>query len=409
MEKINLAWLIAKTKEQLVNYGYAESSIKAHVNLWNRLQAFADQNEVCHYTEELMLAFMEEECRVLSKQGNKKWHADKMRMLNKLDEYCKYRIISSKRYSAVKTYVFKGGIGGSVRDYLEFRKTNLSEARLQSIKLYLERFCEYADAMSVEGTHSLDAKIVQGFIESCSIYTKSTIATTAGCLRGYLEHLHVHGLSESDLSIFVPHFPKRNDSIIPSAYSAVDVENLLSSVDRDHSKGRRDYAMILLAARLGLRSSDICGLEFSSIDWEKNQIKIIQQKTGNPASYPLLDDVGLAIIDYLKNGRAATPGETHVFLREAPPYKRLGGDSLYSIVDCYIKRARIPVPRGKQHGPHALRHSLSSRLLENDVPLPVISAILAHKSTETTKIYLKIAEKQLVECALEVPNLGKEA
>jgi site-specific recombinase XerD len=352
---------------------------------------------------------MEEECRILSKQENKKWQADKLRMLNKLDEYYKYGMISSKRQSARKEYLFKGGIGDSVKDYLHFRSTSVSEARLKSIKIYLERFCEYTDSISVSSAHHLNVEIIQGFMKSCCIYTKSTIASTAGCLRGYLEYLHVHGISKSNLSIFIPYFPNRKESLVPSAYSAEDVENLLSCVDRDHSRGKRDYAMLLLAARLGLRSSDICGLEFSSIDWERNQINIIQQKTGDPASYPLLEDVGLAIIDYLKNGRVSTPGETHVFLRESPPYTRLVSGSLYNITDRYMKRARIYIPRGKHHGPHALRHSLSSRLLENDIPLTVISAILAHKSTETTKVYLKIAEKQLVECALEVPSIVKEA
>ena len=411
MEQIKVAWLIGKAKEQLMNYGCSEAVIKTHLNVWKRFQTFADQNEVSYYTEELMLVFMEKECHILSEceQKRKKWQYEKQRILNKLDEYYKYQRITAKRYHARKKYEFKGGVGGSVEDYLELRKTNVSEARLQLIKLYLERFCEYTEKMSVKSASSLNAEIIQGFIESCGIYTKSTVTCTIGCLRGYLGFIHTSSLTKLNLSIFLPHVPNRRDSTIPSAYSASDVEKLLGSVDRDNAKGKRDYAMMLIAARLGLRSSDICSLEFSSIDWESNQIKIIQQKTGNPASYPLLEDVGLAIIDYLKNGRKEAPDETHVFLREAPPYTRLHNHSFYTIVDGYMKRARIHIPPGKKHGPHALRHSLSSRLLENDVPLPIISAILAHKSTETTKVYLKIAEKQLVECALEVPNIVKEA
>ena len=86
---------------------------------------------------------------------------------------------------------------------------------------------------------------------------------------------------------------------------------------------------------------------------------------------------------------------------------RINEGSLYNVVDKYMKRAKISIPSGKKHGPHALRHSLSSLLLENNVPLPIISEILAHKSTETTKIYLKIAEKQLLECSLPVPPISR--
>ena len=204
MEQVKITWLIDKAKEQLVSYGYSESSIKVHLSTWRRLQSFAILNEVKYYTEELMLAFMEEECRVLSEQQRKKWQADKMCILNKLDEYCKYQMISSKRYSARKEYVFKGEIGCSVKDYIKFRKTNVSESRLQSIQLYLERFCEYTDTMSVASVRCLNAKTIQCFIESCSIYTKSTVAGTACCLRGYLEFIYTRNLSELNLSAFVP-------------------------------------------------------------------------------------------------------------------------------------------------------------------------------------------------------------
>ena len=305
--------------------------------------------------------------------------------------------------------MFKGKIGYSVEQYITFRKTNVSTARLQCIKLYLERFCEYVDLTPSIDSHGLNAEIIQNFIVSCKIYTKSTIANTAGCLRGFLSYLYKHKLTQANLSVFVPHIVIRKDSEIPSSYKAEDVEKLLNTIERNDSKGKRDYAMILIAARLGLRASDICGLTFDSIDWEKNKICIQQQKTKRQASYPLLKDVGMAIIDYLKYGRKAVAYDvTHIFLSELPPYYRLANGSLYNIVDFYIRRAGIHIPARKKHGPHALRHSLGSRLLENNIPLPIISEILSHKSTETTKIYLKIAEKQLCECALAVPALHGE-
>ena len=97
---------------------------------------------------------------------------------------------------------------------------------------------------------------------------------------------------------------------------------------------------------------------------------------------------------------------THLYFLESP-YTNVTNSAFYTIVAERIKASGIHVPPGKKHGPHALRHSLSSRLLENNVPLHVISDILAHKSTETTKIYLKIAENQLLSCALEVPPVSK--
>lgn len=347
--------------------------------------------------------------QVFSNPGYVPAYEEKVRAINKLSECYKYRTLSSKRYSCIKTYEFCGCIGNSVREYLKFRNTNVSEARLQSLKIYLERFCEYTDSLELKDIKDINITVLQGFIESCGIYTQKTIACTVGCIKGYLNYLYKNRNIETNLSVLLPHIKTRKDCEIPSAYSAEEVETLLRSIDRHNSKGKRDYAMIMLAARLGLRSSDICGLQFQSLDWENNQVKIIQQKTGEPAVLPLTEEVGLAIIDYLKNGRLNVPDITFVFLRECPPYTNMTNSALYSVVAESIKVSGIHVPAGKKHGPHALRHSLSSRLLENNVPLPVISDILAHKSTETTKIYLKIAENQLLSCALKVPPVKKEA
>jgi integrase len=159
--------------------------------------------------------------------------------------------------------------------------------------------------------------------------------------------------------------------------------------------------MLLLAARLGLRASDITNLKFSSINWEKNEINLVQQKTNVSVKLPLLKDVGEAIINYVQNGRPNVK-DAYVFIRENRPYIKLSGSSLHMIVDGYLKRAKIKIPAGQKHGPHALRHSLATLLLENNIPISTIKEILAHKSSETTKIYLKVAEKQLLQCALDV-------
>ncbi len=125
-----------------------------------------------------------------------------------------------------------------------------------------------------------------------------------------------------------------------------------------------------------------------------------QHKTGKPLTLPLLEDVGLAIIDYLKFGRPKSESE-NIFLCHKPPIKELGYRALYPIVSGYLSKAGLLV-QGKKHGPHALRHSLASRLLEENIPLPVISEILEHTNTETTAVYLSISIEQLRRCALEV-------
>jgi integrase len=222
---------------------------------------------------------------------------------------------------------------------------------------------------------------------------------------GLVHFLH-NGFIEEKLSFFIPKIHKRRNQSFPHAFTQSQTTALLESITNNNSKERRDYAMILLAARVGLRASDITNIKFSNIDWEKNEINIVQQKTGTPIKLPLLKDVGEAIINYVKNGRPDV-SDPHIFIRELAPHVKFSQSSLHMIVDGYLKRAKIKIPSGQKHGPHALRHSLATRLLENDIPISTIKEILAHKSTDTTKLYLKIAQHQLLQCALEVtPFLG---
>lgn len=176
---------------------------------------------------------------------------------------------------------------------------------------------------------------------------------------------------------------------------------MLKAVDRSNPKGKRDVVMILLAARLGLRASDICGLKFENIHWETNTIHLTQRKTKEKIELPLLVEIGNAIVDYLKFGRPISD-LPYLFLRVGQPYDKLAEPTLHSIVSFYLKQAGIDNIDKKKHGPHALRHSLAGILLEKKTPLPVISEVLGHTNTESTKSYLRIDLNSLRQCALEV-------
>ena len=201
--------------------------------------------------------------------------------------------------------------------------------------------------------------------------------------------------------MIVPHVKIDKTSRIPSAYRKEEVQQLLNSVDRGNPKGKRDYAILLLASRLGMRAGDICALSFAHLKWSQNVIELLQGKTQEPVVLPLLPDIGSAIIEYLKYGRPETDSST-IFVRHTCPITPLTPPTLHSIVWHYLQRAGVHVPDGKKHGPHALRHSLASALLENNVPLPIISEVLGHTSTQTTTLYLKIDLPHLRQCALDV-------
>jgi integrase/recombinase XerD len=179
------------------------------------------------------------------------------------------------------------------------------------------------------------------------------------------------------------------------------VRRLLASVDRGNPNGKRDYAILLMVARLGMRVQDIKEIRLNNLNWATRTIEIVQHKTKQRTSYPILDDIGWAVIDYLKNGRPTTESP-HLFVRHHAPFEAFGAyANLYNIIARYMRLASINLRKGAARGMHSLRHTLAGVLLEQGTPLPVISEILGHMSTLSTGVYLKIDLEGLSRCALD--------
>lgn len=191
------------------------------------------------------------------------------------------------------------------------------------------------------------------------------------------------------------------NAFIPHAWETDDVKKLLASIDRNSAKGKRDYAILLLIVHLGLRVSDIRTMKLSSLNWNRKIITLSVRKTSRALELPLLDDIGWAIIDYLKNGRPQTVCD-RLFVRHRAPFDSFGENaSFYSELHRYMQVAGINPPVGVHCGLHSLRSTLARNMLEAKTPLPVISEVLGHSSINTTSIYLKIDLNGLRKCALD--------
>ncbi|MCA1697857.1 MAG: tyrosine-type recombinase/integrase [Actinobacteria bacterium] len=164
--------------------------------------------------------------------------------------------------------------------------------------------------------------------------------------------------------------------------------------------------MILATARLGLRISDLRRLELSDLDWRAKTITIVQHKTGQPLSLPLLDDVGWAIIDYVGHGRPETACPK-VFVKHRHPFDAFGcSSSIASRLSRHAARAGIAFQPGEVCGMHSLRGALAVAMIGNQTPIPVISAVLGHASSDTTQAYyLRFDVDRLRCCALDVEDV----
>lgn len=195
-------------------------------------------------------------------------------------------------------------------------------------------------------------------------------------------------------------FTNKRERIL-SFYSPNEIRRLVSSVDRTTMYGKRDFAVILLAVELGIRSGDIVRLKLSDIHWEHNTIEFTQYKTKLFNQLPLLENIKYALLNYLKYSRPTNQSDL-VFIGIRNGGHQLTNTLIHQIVSKYLRKAGIDISERK-HGPHAMRHSLASNLLHNNTPMNIIKEVLGHSNINTTRIYLNIDIDTLRTVALEVP------
>ena len=224
------------------------------------------------------------------------------------------------------------------------------------------------------------------------------LLTTA--LRSFLRYTRYRGDTATDLAAAVPCVANWSMTSIPKGIPPQAVRQLLASIDRRTQGGRRDYAILLLLARLGLRASEVVFLELDDIDWAAGQLSV-RGKGGQQTALPLSAEVGGAIASYLRHGRPRSSSR-RVFLRiRAPFIGFVGPVAIASLVRHTLARAGIKSPT---KGAHQFRHALAMRMLRRGASLTEIGDVLRHRSLQTTTIYAKVDLDALRPLALPWPG-----
>lgn len=224
--------------------------------------------------------------------------------------------------------------------------------------------------------------------------------TAESVLRCFFGFLFKNGITKTDLSVCVP--KPRRPHPLPSVYSSDEVSRLLDCVNRSTVLGKRDYAMMMLAAHLGLRSVDIVNLSLKDIDYAGKKIEITQSKTSYPLTLVLNTNVAEAIKDYVINARPQTESDK-IFLGSQAPFAPLTPGSGYTVARKYFDIAGIKT-QGKRRGPHALRASYATALINKGTPYSVVKEALGHDDPESEKYYVRVDVRRLRSCAIDVPK-----
>ena len=396
MKEENLQHLISRCEAFLRDTRYAAISIRNHIRRWNSgIAQYLRSKGLDDYSPPLGDEYL---CSIqalgIYTEGTVNEYRRSVRMLNDM-----LLLGHIRRSSKVPVkYDFSGEIGMEMLKFIDSqRRLRRAEKTIVHHQRNLSYFLEYL----VQGkalAHPME--ITEGDIVSY-IGVCSNKVSARYSIRMLMSFWHEHGVVSNDFDEFFRAFKVRRKERIPSFYPSEDVEKIEESVNRNCALGKRDYAIILLASRLGLRASDIATLTFDEIDWENNLIRKKMVKTGNFIELPLLSEVGNAIIDYLKNGRPKSSA-VNLFILHRPPYTSLSAYAVCSQINRLIALSGVNVI-GKHHGLHSLRHSLASALLKQSTPIETISEVLGHQSCLSTMSYLSIDMESLRQCALEVP------
>jgi site-specific recombinase XerD len=259
------------------------------------------------------------------------------------------------------------------------------------------------------GLAGLDAGVIGAFVATLAGYQAKTVEHKLCAVRSLLRFAAGEGLVDAAVLETVPAAKSTKQARIPSVWDPADVAKILQAIDRGNPCGKRDYAIILLITRLGLRGVDVKRLRFADLDWPGNRLSMVQVKTGHRVVLPLLKDVGWALIDYVRHGRPACECP-QVFVRHTAPIGPFSDqDHLHQILVKHARAAHVPLGEERRHGMHSLRHTLATRLLEDGTPVEQIADILGHQQVASTGIYLKSSLRLLAACALDPDAPAKEA
>lgn len=389
--------LIAGVKSSMEELGYSTSTMMRLEHVWTRFRLYCEANGIDAFTAEHARSFVSD--RYGAVLGDKDASHNVNRAMHLLLDYQSFGMIFKQSHATLKG--FSPGYADLFDGFLEYLgNQGTAEKSIATWRSRLFRLEHFLIGHGLDRFGQIELHHVNSYVESLACYSSGTVCATLNILGRLFNYAHENGYHEHTFSDSLPKVRRSKRRRLPTTFSPEEVEAILATVDRENPVGKRNYAMLMLAARLGLRIGDVCRLTFDSLDWDAKRISIIQHKTGNPLELPLLDDVGWAVIDYLKYGRPETSC-SHIFVRHTAPFEGLQ-PSCYRFVVKAIQDAGIHVPADKPRGMHSFRHSLATNLLSQGTKISEISQILGHARPETTEVYVATDIGQLRQCALEV-------
>ena len=401
--------LVSGLDAELVRLGYKPSTLKWYRGCWRRLERYFASRGAREFSLDIAMAWVDVACGGFFEKEQagmlKQTDVYLFRVAAMLDDFAVHGSVL-RRYSrsVSKLSVDQADVVAGFGAWLRAEGCAVS-----TVRAYGTVAGEFlAFTANRGGLAALDGAVIGAFVTTLAGYQAKTVEHKLCAVRSLLRFAAAGGLTDADVLEKVPAVKSIRRARVPSVWEAADVAKILEAIDRANPSGKRDYAIVLLICRLGLRAVDAKRLRFADLDWPGNRVSVVQAKTGRRVDLPLLKDVGWAIIDYIRHGRPASDSP-QVFLRHTAPIGPFSDqDHLHQILVKHARVARVSLSEKRRHGMHSLRHTLATRLLEDGTPVEQIADILGHQSVESTGVYLKSSLGLLARCALDPDRPARE-
>lgn len=406
MQEKMLRELLLDLEKELYRLGYTEATLNYYRSRWQKLLQFAYEHNELYFTEQLGIDFIESRFHIMKEDFLKvlsQKDTQELRVIRMIGDFQLHNSILRRYYKhkEIITDPYFMNFSSRFKDYCSHR--DYSKVTIGHYVKHTEHFMDYFISQGIVDCHDINISLVNGYIRTLAGYSYKTVEQNICSIRSFLRYLYEEGILSDDLASKTPMVQARKQVRIPSVWTKEELQKLIGAIDRGNPKGKRDYAIILLACVLGLRVTDIKNLTFDSFHWEEKKLVFVQSKTRETVILPLPPEIGWAVIDYLKYGRPKVDSDV-VFVRHLAPFLPFSeGDHLTQIIRDYMRIAHIPTLK-KHRGMHSLRHTAASRMLERGTPLAVISDILGHADTDSTATYLKVDIDRLRECCILTPK-----
>lgn len=401
--------LVSGLDAELRRLGYKDSTLVWYRGCWRRLEGFFAARGVEEFSLDVAMAWVDAACGFFDKERAgtlKQTDVYLFRVAQMLGDYAVHGAVL-RRYSRSVSKLGGEGADAVGRFQAWLRAAGRAVSTVRAYGTLAAEFVAFVGTRG--GLAGCDAGVVEAFVATLAGYQVKTVEQKLCAVRSFLRFACADGLVEAVVLDAVPAVRSSRQVRVPSVWDPGEVARILDAIDRSNPCGKRDYAIIVLVTRLGLRGVEVKRLEFADFDWPGNRLSVVQAKTGHRVHLPLLKEVGWAVIDYIRHGRPVCDCP-QVFLRHTAPIGPFSDqDHLHQILVKHARVAHVRLSEKRRHGMHSLRHTLATRLMEDGTPVEQIADILGHQSVQSTSVYLKSSLGLLAKCALDPDAPGRQA